>query len=87
MGGTLGTLSFDVPAAGVVLPDVEASGGSELAAGGITADAVGGHAGAPLSLASEAPFVVVNGGTPSGVWLAALFAPACVCMGPSLIFT
>jgi hypothetical protein len=59
--------------------------GAREAGGGVVEAADDGHAGALLSAASDAPFVPVNGGTPSGDW-ADPFAPARVAAGPSLIF-
>ncbi len=59
-----------------------------VAAGGAIGAGVDGHAGAPLSTASEAPFVPVRGGTPSGDWPKLFAAPARGgTTGPSLIFT
>src|SRR6478735_503954 len=80
MAGTAGMPSFasDVAAGEPVFGgvDVVAAG-----AGGVVAGAVDGHAGAPVSAASDVPFVPVNGGTPSGDWPTA-FALARVGTGP-----
>ena len=88
MAGTLGRPSF----ASVVLAGEPVVGGGEVVAagaretgGGVVEGAVGGHAGALLSAASDAPFVPVNDGAPSVDWIDP-FAPACVGAGPSLIF-
>jgi hypothetical protein len=60
--------------------------GAVAIGGGVDA-ADDGQAGAPLSAASDAPFVPVSGGTPSGVWLRLFAAPGRAGAGPSLIFT
>jgi hypothetical protein len=89
MAGTTGRLSFASavaegdPVVGAV--DFAAAGAREPG-DGIVGAVVDGHAGAPVSAASDVPLVPVNGGTPSGDWLAA-FAAARVGAGPSLIFT
>ena len=88
MAGTAGSPSFaSVVAAGEpVVGGVEVvAAGAREAGGGVVEGAVDGHAGAPLSAASDAPFVPVNDGTPSGDWPTP-FAPARVATGPSLIF-
>src|SRR3954468_16267498 len=72
MAGTAGKLSFAFAVAESEPPVVVAAaefGVAAVAVGGAAELGVAGHAGAPLSVASEAPFVVVNGGTPSGDWL------------------
>ena len=74
MGGTLGRLSlaalvmvgkllveggptgFELPAAGAI----------PVSGGCVTGNVAGGHAAAPVSVASDAPLVAVSGGTPSG---------------------
>jgi hypothetical protein len=82
MAGTAGMPSF----ASVVAAGEPVFGGDVVAAGagGVVAGAADGHAGAPVSAASDVPFVPVNGGTPSGDCPVA-FAPVRVGTGPSLI--
>jgi len=69
MAGTAGKLSFEaVVAAGEPTAGgfrVVAAGAAVLG-GGDVEGAVDGHAGAPLSAASDVPLMPVNGGTPSG---------------------
>jgi hypothetical protein len=93
MGGTAGRLSFTV-SAGVVLAFVGAAGaefcvaaGAVAAGGAANGLAPVGQAGAALSAASVALFVVVKGGTPSGAELAPIVAVAPEGTGPLLIFT
>jgi hypothetical protein len=88
MAGTAGILFFAViVAAGeLAFAEFEAPAGAAEFCGGVSG-AVDGHAGAPLSAASDAPFVPVSGGTPSGVWRKLFAAPGRVGTGPSLIFT
>src|SRR4051794_33353038 len=70
MDGTAGMLFFAISEAAGALAVAEFEVPAEAAAvGGEVAAEVDGQAGAPLSAASDAPFVPVNGGTPSGVWL------------------
>ena len=88
MAGTVGKLSFAsvVGAGEPVVGGVEAVvAGAREAGGGVIEGAVDGHAGAPLSAASDAPFVPVNDGAPSGDWVDP-FAAARVGTDPSLIF-
>jgi hypothetical protein len=69
MAGTAGKLSCEA----VVAASEPAAGGFKVVAagaalvrGGVVEVAVDGHAGAPLSAASDVPLMPDNGGTPSG---------------------
>jgi hypothetical protein len=89
IGGIDGRFSFVVLAIAGAGLGVVATGAGEVegVVGVVGVEGVGGHGGAVLSLVSDAPVVVVSGGTSTGSSLNLFAAPACGFTGPSLIFT